>query len=114
MEECPRGLPLRESTMAVYFGDTSGSLSGNKKAHVDYLTGDFNTTNYLYGDAGQNLLGFARGAADILTGGNGNPDRNDGIPTFQGTPLENYIYGDAGGSLRGLSRGGDDQITGGS
>jgi hypothetical protein len=52
-----------------------------------------NQDNYIYGDAGLNLLDRSVGGSDILTGGNGTDfDEYDGYYDS----WTNRIYGDAG------------------
>ena len=73
--------------MAIYYGDTSGVLSGFQHASAQVLVGDHvngtwqSVTNRLYGDA-YSITSFAHGGDDTLVGG-------------YADLLDEIIYGDA-------------------
>ncbi|AWV24076.1 Hypothetical protein RADP37_01221a [Roseomonas mucosa] len=122
--------------MAIYYGDTSGVLSGFQHASAQVLVGDHvngtwqSVTNRLYGDA-YSITSFAHGGDDTLVGGYADlldeiiygdayvMDRfsvggNDMIlGGGSGSHARPTIYGDAY-EMHGFSRGGNDQIIGNS
>ncbi|MCK1779866.1 hypothetical protein IVA74_24700, partial [Bradyrhizobium sp. 132] len=99
-----------------------GSLIDHQVGTDDVLIGLANATNFLVGDAGQDIRDHATGGNDTFTGGVNSIDNfvgdagrdmldhavggNDRFTDLAFT--DSTFYGDAGGNMSGYARGGDD------
>jgi len=88
--------------MAVFWGDTPGSLAGKQQGGSQTVSGNDDEQNTLWGDAGFQITDNARGGDDILVGGT----------VHAGGTFNNFLFGDSE-DLSGKAQGGNDTLTGG-